>query len=100
MEKGGFQIRLQDSDEGVRVMKLVGELDLAEADLVRRKIMASDDCTRLVVDTTELTFIDSSGLAALVAGANELGPARFQLIPGRVTERLLEITGTEELFGT
>lgn len=99
MEKGGFQIRLQDTDEGVRVMELVGELDLAEADHVRREIIGSDGVERLVVDTTELSFIDSSGLSALVAGVNELGSARFQLIPGRATERLLQITGTNELFG-
>lgn len=99
MDKGGFQIRLQDTDEGVRVMKLVGELDLAASDQVRREIIGSDDVARLVVDTTELTFIDSSGLAALMAGINELGSARFELIPGRATERLLRITDTKEMFG-
>lgn len=99
MDKGGFQIRLQDTDEGVRVMKLVGELDLAASDQVRREIIGSDDVARLVVDTTELTFIDSSGLAALMAGINELGSGRFELIPGRATERLLRITDTKEMFG-
>lgn len=51
--------------EDSQVVALRGELDVANAVLGNRTLLASD-AALIVVDLSELTFIDSSGLTALV----------------------------------
>jgi anti-anti-sigma factor len=51
---------------GHRIVRLSGELDIATRDLVRRTCLAGTDLT-VVVDMTDLTFIDCCGYGALIA---------------------------------
>lgn len=96
MDTGEFGIDHRDAD-GVCSLKMRGELDIAHAGEVREAIVTCEG-VRVVVDTTEVTFIDSTGFAALVVGRNKLGP-RFELLPGDVTERLVDLSGAREFFG-
>lgn len=50
----------------------------------------------VVVDTTGVTFIESTGLGA---PANQIGSDRFELIPGAWVQRLLDITDVSVRFG-
>lgn len=95
MSFGGFSVDREKSDDKVRLV-LSGELDIAEVDRLKDEVDRWADGQRVQLDTTELTFIDSTGLGAIVAVRNSLGPERFELIPGEAVQRLLEISGTED----
>lgn len=98
MKVDGFAIERFDLD-GVRRLELIGEFDLATAPYVSQELDGcSDGVERLVLDTTRLDFIDSTGLGILVEAREQFG-ARLDLIPGKATERLLEIAGLGERFG-
>ena len=55
-----------ESANGRRVVRLSGELDIASRHRVRRTCRDGTDLT-VVVDMTDLTFIDCSGYGALIA---------------------------------
>jgi anti-anti-sigma factor len=60
-----------ESASGCRVVRVSGELDIAARDLVRRACLEGSDLT-VVVDMTELTFIDCCGYGALIAASRIL----------------------------
>lgn len=95
MSFGGFSIDRDESDGKVRLV-LSGELDIAEVDRLKDEVDRRTDGETVQLDTTGLAFIDSSGLAAIVAVRNRLGAERFQLIPGEAVQRLLKLSGTED----
>jgi anti-anti-sigma factor len=83
---------------GGLVLTLSGELDLATAPELRKRLVAAVDSgtTRIVVDLREVTFMDSIGLAAVLHARSRLRPAgRLALIvtPGSYAQLVLEITG-------
>jgi anti-anti-sigma factor len=84
----------------VHVVTLRGELDVANAERVQRALEDAD-ASSVVVDLSALTFIDSSGLTALVHAHNKLtGRGRgFKLVgaTGSV-QRVFEITGLSRLL--
>lgn len=93
-----LNIRRLDS-VGVRYVQVSGEMDLTNVEEFKRHLDGCRDGERLVVDTTELSFIDSTGLGALVQARNERGLDLFTVIPGPATERVLDVTGLREFFG-
>ena len=93
------RLELQDAIcAGRHVLKLSGELDLATApDLQAAVVRICSSRTRIVtLDLHDLAFIDSSGLAAIIAASKlcrNLG-YEFRLIPGPPTvQRVFELTG-------
>jgi anti-anti-sigma factor len=90
-----------DHDGSTVVLHLQGELDLATADQLRRRIrtvLAEHDPHRLLLDLADLTFADSSGLAVLVWAHKQLASRDRQLRlrhPPRQISRLLYITGLD-----
>ncbi len=92
-----FDISISQHD-GVCVVRMSGELDLASADRLA-SLLAELSETTVVVDLAELTFIDSSGIAALVAAKDRLGSTGRELVltrPQPNVDRVLEMTGLEE----
>jgi anti-sigma B factor antagonist len=97
---------VQLSREGDSVtIALSGEIDLATAPRLDAAIreVESGGSTALVVDMSELTFLDSSGLRVLLQAsvrARQDGD-RLSFIPSTnaAVNRLIEMTGTRELFG-
>jgi anti-sigma B factor antagonist len=75
---------------------LSGELDLASADELDAVIRDAEetDVARIVVDLSGVSFIDSTGLSALL-GAKKRNPGRLSYIPSNhdAVTRLLELTG-------
>jgi anti-anti-sigma factor len=61
----GFALCVE-SEEGRRVVRLTGELDIANRDLVRRTCLEGNDVA-VVVDMSDLVFIDCCGYGALIA---------------------------------
>ena len=87
--------------EGAVVVELAGELDLYNADDVRRALLesAEADPTRLVVDLSAVEFLDSTILGTLVEARSRLGDGRFVLAaPGTDIRRALEVSGLDRHF--
>ena len=65
-----MDITLEPQDGGIAVVRLAGRLDLLSAADVRARLSAAteDGHRRLVVDLSGVTFVDSSGLGALIGG--------------------------------
>lgn len=93
-------LRIEELPDG-RGLALGGELDLSNAndllDLARARPAAGNG--DLVVDLAEVTFMDSTGLSALVQIARLLeGKGRLILqAPGKAVSRLFELTGVNAM---
>jgi anti-anti-sigma factor len=74
------QVHVSERD-GVVIAGLTGELDVAGADRTGRQISEAvpTSATGLVVDFTDLDFIDSSGVAMMFSIARRLSSRRQQL---------------------
>ena len=98
-----FSVTCSDDERVLRVV-VEGELDMAtEPELVDavRKAVLDTSATRIVLDTAGLTFVDSSGLRALLmardtATANDL-PLTVVVVDGPVP-RLFEAAGVTQWF--
>jgi anti-anti-sigma factor len=94
------QVAIEREDEVV-IARVTGELDVAGAPHMRERIADSVPTTArgLVVDFSELEFIDSSGVAMLFALARRLSGRRQRLavvVPaGGPVARVLEIVEFE-----
>ena len=92
-----MDIMIDDQARGIGVVRLTGRLDLLSAADVRQglaKAMA-DGHRRLVVDLAKVSFIDSSGLGALVSGlkAARLGGGDLRIAqPNEQARVILELT--------
>ena len=84
------------------VVKLAGELDLYNAQQVREALTdaCSESPQRVVVDLSEVEFIDSTALGVLIEARTKLGNRRAFLLaaPGLETRRALEISGLDRHF--
>lgn len=62
----GHELHL-DTAEGILVARLEGEIDLANADVVRSALVraVSNDILGAVIDLSETAFMDSAGINAL-----------------------------------
>ncbi len=87
----------------VVVLGVHGELDLATAPALARELHAAQKTgsKRVVVDLSELEFMDSSGLHELLRARTRASERdqRLSLRRGpRSVQRLFELTNTEHLF--
>ncbi|MBL6278065.1 STAS domain-containing protein [Micromonospora fiedleri] len=85
-------------------LRLAGELDMSSAPELNEAIdrLAAAGQRRLLIDLTELTFCDSTGIAVFVRGDNRAaeqgGWLRITGATGRV-ERVLKVTGLADVLG-
>ena len=91
------------SNNGVMRVALSGELDIASAPLFEEALNAviSDGFAGVMVDLRELTFIDSSGLRALLRArtqADASGKGMILIGASDSAQRLFELTGTQYLL--
>lgn len=72
LRRTGFNARAVVADDTV-IIHLQGELDLATAGHLRRVVDASmaDDATGLVLDLTDLTFVDSTGITTFLRAGRQ-----------------------------
>ena len=91
--------------DGVLVVDVRGTLDAATVDALREALLSTLHAQRpatMIVDLTFVTFMDSMGIGALVAGYNaarEVG-SRFVLRnPSEFVHRQLRVTGLADMFG-
>ncbi|MFC6016975.1 STAS domain-containing protein [Plantactinospora solaniradicis] len=97
-----FSVNCTQHADVVRI-HLAGELDIVTVPEFNAALdrLLDEGQRRLLVDLTELTFCDSSGLAAFVRGDDQAvsrgGWLRLTGATGRV-DRVLRISGLAELF--
>jgi anti-anti-sigma factor len=88
----------ETNEGGVRRLIPIGELDLATAPLLEsafEAVLKDDDAEMIVVDLTELSFMDSTGIHLLIRMRGACGNAdRLRVITGsHAVERVLDVTG-------
>lgn len=88
-----------ESLDGAVVVRLGGELDLHNASVVREALfrIADDAPARLVVDLSQVEFIDSTALGVLVETRTRLTNRRALLLasPQLETKRALAVSGLD-----
>ncbi|WP_229402039.1 STAS domain-containing protein [Micromonospora okii] len=99
-----FTVTYAQRDGAGACLRLAGELDMSTAGELNAALdrLAESGAHHLLVDLTELTFCDSTGIAAFVRGDNRAaaqgGWLRVTNATGRV-ERVLRVTGLAEVLG-
>jgi len=89
------------TDGAVRVLEIVGELDLAGTEVLEQAVAEAEAARPdvLVLDLRGVQFMDSSGLRSVMLAAQraEKDARRFALVPGKKqVMRVFEITRMEE----
>ena len=98
IQDGTLSIRILEQDS-VCTLVLAGELDLANAATLAAQL-DERAAAELVLDMSELEFIDSTGIALLVATHHRLncnGAVGFRLIGSKnpAVQRVMALTGLE-----
>lgn len=95
-----FAVERCNSPDGVVVLRLRGELDLATASELSEQLgRAEHDASVVVVDLRGLEFMDSTGVAVLANAdrrARERGGRLVVVRGGQQVQRLLELTGLDQ----
>jgi len=89
---------LPDRPDGVRLLCAHGELDVVVAPALLPDVPALVEAARgVVLDLSEVTFFDSSGVRLVDRMARECGrtQAQFRVVapPGSASRRVLELVG-------
>jgi anti-anti-sigma factor len=99
-----FAVSVGDTGRGRFVVTVRGELDLATADRLWSELepLLSADAV-VVLDGTEITFLDSSGLRVLLQAGNRAAAdgGAFRLVaPQPAVQRVLELAGAGDHLHT
>lgn len=82
-------------DENMVIVRLTGEIDISSAHLLSDQFasMVTEGRSAIILDATNVTFMDSTGLHALVEGKRTLHDkgSRIYLVPSRQVRRVLEL---------
>jgi anti-anti-sigma factor len=84
--------------DGAAIVRLGGELDLYNAEDVRAALVDQIDGgqTRIVVDMTDVEFVDSTALGVLIEARSRLGRDGLALAaPQLETRRTLQVSGLD-----
>jgi anti-sigma B factor antagonist len=93
-----------DGNASVRVIKLTGEIDLQHSPKLRQLLQtkASEKLPALILDFTEVRYIDSSGLATLVEYYKLSRAYSGQLAVASLSKRvrsIFDLVRLGEIFG-
>lgn len=84
-------------DQGAVVVRIIGEIDISNVDDARELVDPVTDlgAEQVVFDLSDLSFIDSSGLALLLSVADKV-PSVLLKGPSRSVTRIIEVTGLQQ----
>lgn len=86
------------------ILRLAGELDLQAADGFRQRAEAAmerHDCNRLIVNMKKVSFIDSSGLGAILGRYRRIALRQGRMIivgPPSHVRAVLEVSGVTRII--
>ncbi len=88
---------------GARTLVVSGEIDLATAPRFRDElgVLIGESHSPAVIDLSGVSFLDSSGLAALVSARRDVEGTDVTLVllnPSLLSQRVLEVSGIGSLF--
>jgi anti-sigma B factor antagonist len=95
-----FRMEVDDDGDGAPVLRLFGELDLVSAESVQHALVALARA-EVIVDLTNLEFIDSSGLAALLRARRRIEESgqRLEIRGARgATRQVFEAAGLQDVL--
>jgi anti-sigma B factor antagonist len=95
-----FDVTTESAGDDTLVLRVSGDLDLAASPRFSEELAAAPAARRTVIDLTGCTFLDSSGLRALVQAAREIteGERHVDVVAGSpAILRVLEITGVDRM---
>lgn len=89
--------------EGIPVIVVSGEVDLATSPRLRDALLplANERCRMVVIDLTEVSFLDSTGLSAIVAFHNRFKDHNGELrvvASNPMIKRIFAITALDEVL--
>lgn len=92
------------ADGDTEYVVIAGEVDMVSASVVEQALLAAVGraTVNLVVDLKSVSFLDSSGLRALIVGREHAAGVgvTFRIdSPQPVVARVLQVTGVAESFG-
>jgi anti-sigma B factor antagonist len=98
-----FEIAESKAGDSSSVLAIKGEIDVSTAPELRDRLLAVAQTggETVIVDLSEVTFLDSTALGVLVSGLKrfraEGGDLRL-VVTGRSVAKVLEITGLVDVF--
>lgn len=105
MSSTPFEVRDEKLQDGVRVLAVLGELDLDTAPQLEAPLADAleSEAVSILIDLSDCEFIDSTGIAVIVRawqrlGGNGEGEGNGDLVlccSNDQVQRLLEITGVK-----
>jgi len=98
----GFRIERLRLGDGAEVVQVAGELDLCSTHTFKEHLASAvdSDAAVVVVDLTEISFIDSTGLSLLAVQARRAalgGPVLAVVCPDGRVRKLLTMTGLDQV---
>jgi anti-anti-sigma factor len=99
----GFSLTVGQLAPDVVCVGLSGELDLSRALLLEQELRAVEGTapSTIVIDLSELDFVDSSGLARLIAARRRAERAAWRLVfveGSETVQRLLSLSALDKAF--
>jgi anti-sigma B factor antagonist len=99
-----FSVVYETPSDDVGVVVLGGEIDIYSAPQFKEVLVNGIEggARRVVVDLSQVTFIDSTALGVLVSGAKRVRPRNGNLDIVCTDEniiRIFQITGLDRIFG-
>jgi anti-sigma B factor antagonist len=84
------------------ILRFAGEVDLSTVSIITEqfRVIADEGLRSVVIDATDVSFMDSTGLHALIEGKrliHETGTTIY-LVPSSQVRRVLELAFPEPLF--
>jgi len=98
-----FAVSSETLGPGRGLVSLRGEVDIYTAPRLKERLVGllDDGVTGVVVDLSEVTFIDSTALGVLIGGVRRLREAEGRMalvVATRPVERVLTLTGLDRVF--
>jgi anti-sigma B factor antagonist len=98
-----FSLSSERLDDGTYIVSLGGEVDLYTAPELKQELhrLVGAGATRLVIDMSETTFIDSTTLGVLLSVVKRVRPEGGTVVlvcPDRNVRRIFEITLLDRVF--
>ncbi len=98
-----FSVTSERQGDDLGIVSLSGEVDIFTAPQFKESLLEvlDDGVRRLVVDLSEVTFIDSTALGVLIGGVRRVHAADGAMaivVATRPVERVLSVTGLDRVF--
>jgi anti-sigma B factor antagonist len=95
------RVSLDSSTSSVPIVQASGELDAYAADDLERALAEAGASGRVVVDFTDVSFLDSTALGIAVRGMREVdeaGGRALIVLPRSAARRIFEITTLDKVL--